>query len=135
MKNVIKHVMQTFYINENYAKYGVPGMSYFMSLAGVTFLVLLTLSFMLSVILAIFPTLYRIYLSINFGSYSILGAVLLYAIIFLFFKMAFPEEIIKKETITIQKAKKTILYLISYAGVMVIGTGIIALKYLKNAVL
>ena len=34
--------MRVFYANENYAKYGVPGMNYFMALMMATIYILLT---------------------------------------------------------------------------------------------
>ena len=39
---MIKYVMKVFYANENYAKYGVPGMNYFMALMAATFYIMIT---------------------------------------------------------------------------------------------
>jgi hypothetical protein len=37
MLRPLKYVMKVFYANENYAKYGVRGMNYFMALVGTAF--------------------------------------------------------------------------------------------------
>lgn len=132
MKRLLKYVMKVFYANENYAKFGVPGMNYFMALIGTTFYVMLTGFMVLFILMAIFPAFYRYDLSISSKIPSFLSGTLTLGFIFLSLRLAIKEDSLKDASITKNYVKKAVSYLLAYAILTILVVGFIGLKFLRH---
>jgi hypothetical protein len=124
--------MKVFYANENYAKYGVPGMNYFMALMGATFYIMITGFTILMIISASSPAFYKYLLGLHTGIPGILQAIILLGITYLTLRLSFKEESLKCESFTREKTNRAVNYLLLYAFASVIFIGFLGLKYLRN---
>jgi len=124
--------MKVFYANENYAKYGVPGMNYFMALMDATFYIMITGFTILMIISASSPAFYKYLLGLHTGIPGILQAIILLGITYLTLRLSFKEESLKCESFTREKTNRAVNYLLLYAFASVIFIGFLGLKYLRN---
>ena len=132
MLRPLKCVMRVFYANENYAKYGVPGMNYFMALMGATFYIMITGFTILFLLSAVSPSFYKYWRNFHSGSSSTLEAVIFLGITFLILRLSFKEESLKSDYFTKERVNKAINYLLIYAFASVIFIGFLGLRYLKS---
>ena len=115
MLRLLKYVMKVFYANENYAKYGVPGMNYFMALMGATFYIMITCFTILFLLSASSPSFYRFWRNFDSGLSNTLQAVIFLGITFLILRISFKEESLKSDYFTKERVNKAINYLLLYA--------------------
>lgn len=132
MLRPLKYVMKAFYANENYAKYGVPGMNYFMALMMAAFYIMLTGFTILFILSASSPAFYKYWNGLHSGIPDILQAILFLGTTYLILRLSFKEESLKSEKFTKEKTKRAINYLLIYAFASVIFIGFLGLKYLRN---
>jgi hypothetical protein len=129
--------MKIFYANENYAKYGVPGMNYFMALIMATFYVMLTGFMILCIFFAASPDFYKFYLNISPKIPYTSSAIVSVALMFLFLRIAVKEDSLKDSSLTKDKVNKAVNYLIAYAfttGIVIVFLGLHFLRRYKNQV-
>ena len=124
--------MKVFYSNENYAKYGVPGMNYFMALMGATFYILITCFTIFMIISASSPAFYKYWLSLHSGIPDKLQAIIFIGTTCLVLRISFKEESLKNEILTREKVNRAINYLLVYLFASLIFIGFLGLKYMKN---
>jgi hypothetical protein len=128
MKSVLRHIIRVFYANENFGKYGIPGMNYFMSLLAVTMYVMITMFMIIVILMAIFPSFYNFYLNTS----PIFSSLIMGSIIFLLLKITFKQEIVKSNNYTKANIDKAVNLLLLYGLVVVLIIGLIALKFLRH---
>jgi hypothetical protein len=133
---MIKYVMKVFYANENYAKYGVPGMNYFMALMAATFYIMITAFMILFIFTAFYPDLYKYYLIVRPKMPPIPSAIIILAFIFFILRIAIKEESLKDSSFTKEYVNRAVNYLLAYIFIVVFVIGFIGLKFLpqKNQV-
>lgn len=131
MIKLVKYIMKVFYANENYAKYGVPGMNYFMALMGATFYIILTLFLVLFVFLAAFPALNRFYLTWSPKFPSIPSGLITIGLLFFLLRFFTKEENLKDSSFTKERVNKAVNILLAYAFFIMLIIGFIGLKFLR----
>jgi hypothetical protein len=132
MLRLLKYIMRVFYANENYAKYGVPGMNYFMALMMATIYILLTCGALLFLLSAASPSFYNFWLNFHSGLSDTMQAIILLGFTFLILRISVKEESLKSDYFTKERVNKAVNYLLLYAFVLVLFIGFLGLKYLKK---
>jgi hypothetical protein len=127
---MITNIMKILYANENYSKYGIPGMNYFIALAGGSFYIVLTGFMIFEIVMALFPFYYRQYLNTSMRIPSLLSATLITGSTFLFLRVSISEKSLVDDSFTKQRVKRMVTYLLAYGLLVVIVTGFIGLHYL-----
>jgi len=128
----LKYIMKVFYANENYAKYGVPGMNYFMALVGTAFYIMMTCVTMLFVICASSRSLYKSWRTMHLGIPGWLQASIFLGIVCLGLKSICKEEALETNILPREEVKKAIDYLLLYLFALVILIGFLGLRFLRN---
>jgi hypothetical protein len=137
MIRLLRYIMKVFYANENYAKYGMPGMNYFMALIMATFYIMITGFMILFIFTAIYPDLYKYYLNVSSKIPSILSAIVLLTIIFFLLRIGIKEDSLKDSSFTKEYVNKAVNYLIAYGftiGVIIVFLGLKFLPHDKSHV-
>lgn len=132
---LIRYVMKIVYANENYAKYGVPGLNYFMALMMATIYIVMTGFMVLSCFLAIFPNFYKSYVVFIQKIPSIPVSVVLIVIIFFLLRIGIKEDSLKDTNFTKEYVNKSVNYLIAYGlatGFIIIFLGLKFLRYYRH---
>lgn len=130
MKRLLNYVMRAFYANENFAKYGVPGMNYFIALIGATFYIMLTGFLILFIFMAAFP---HIYIRSTNSKIPLLPpATISLGLIFLLLRITVREESLKDGSFTKEKANRAMNYLLTYGFVVILIIGVLGLKFLRH---
>jgi hypothetical protein len=132
MLRLLRYVMRVFYANENYAKYGVPGMNYFMALMGAAFYIMITGFTILMVLSASSPKFYGYLQGLHTGIPGILQAIILLGTTYLILRLSFKEETLKCESFTKEKTNRAVNYLLLYAFASAIFIGFLGLRYLRS---
>ena len=128
--------MKVFYANENYAKYGMPGMNYFMALIMATFYIMITGFMILFIFTAFYPDLYKYYLIVKPKIPTIPSAIVLLAIIFFLLRLCVKEDSLQDSSFTKEYVNKAVNYLIACGFIIGIIIVFLGLKFLpqKNQV-
>ncbi len=124
MKRLLMYVMKVFYANENYAKYGVRGMNYFMALIMTSFYIMLTGCMILFILMTAFPAFYKYDLSISSKIPSMPSAIVTLGSLLLLLRITVKEES--------QKVNKSVNFLLGYAFATVVIVGFLGLKFLRH---
>ncbi|HVY73903.1 MAG TPA: hypothetical protein VG890_03680 [Puia sp.] len=132
MKNPIKFVMKVFYANENYAKYGVKGMNYFMALAGATFYIMITGFLVFTALLATFPALYEFFLRIDKRISSTISGIIMLSIIFFLLRLTFSENSLKDDSFSKERVNKFVNYLLAYLIFVIFALGYLGFRFLHR---
>jgi hypothetical protein len=130
MKRLVKYFMKALYANENYAKYGIPGMNYFIALMGATFYIMITGFLILFIFMAAFPHLYI--RSTNSKIPFLPSATISLGLIFLCLRFTVKEESLKDDSFTKEKANKAMNYLLTYGFVVAVSICFLGLKFLRH---
>ncbi len=131
MLQPIKYVMKVFYANENYAKYGVRGMNYFMALVGTAFYIMMTCFTILFIISACSPFIYRSWRSMHSGVPDWVQASLFLGTVCLVLKSIFKKESLETDILGRDEVNKAIRYLLLYLFASIILMGFFAMRYLR----
>lgn len=120
MKRLLRFIMKVYYANENYAKYGVPGMNYFVALMMATFFIMMTLFMILMIFGAIFPTFDEYSLAVGRKLPAFPSAIVIIGGIFFLLRAAVKEDDLKDSFFTKEYVKKAFYYLYGYLIVVLI---------------
>lgn len=132
MKRLLRYIMKVFYANEKYAKYGYPGVGYFMALMGATFYVMLTGFMVLFIFAAAFPSFDRYGLGISSKLPFIPSGIVTLGLIFLLLRITIKEDSLKDNSFTKEYVNKAVTYLIGYAFLTIFVIGFLGLKFLRH---
>jgi hypothetical protein len=124
--------MKVFYANENYAKYRMPGMNYFMALMMTTLYIMLTGFLILFIFMAIFPVFYKYSLNISSKIPKTLSSIVTLGFIFSLLRITVKEEGLKDSSFTKEYVNKAVNYIIAYAFVTILVIGFLGLKFLRH---
>jgi hypothetical protein len=130
MKRLLKFVMRAFYANENYAKYGISGMNYFIALMGATFYIMITGLLILFIFMAAFPQIYI--KSTNSKIPFLPPATISLGLIFLYLRVTVKEDSLQDTSFTKEKANGAMNYLLTYLFVVIAIIGFLGLKFLRH---
>lgn len=114
MTNPVKYIMKVFYATENYGKYGIQGMNYFMALMGATIYLMVTGFMILSIFAAIFPEFDKYESSISHKTHTIPSAILVLGCIYFILRISTKEDTLKDPLFTKKYVSKAMSYLIAY---------------------
>jgi hypothetical protein len=131
MLRPFKYIMKVFYANENYAKYGVRGMNYFMALVGTAFYIMMTCFTILFIISASSPSHYRSWRSMHSGIPDWVQASLFLGIVCLILKSIFKKESLENDILGRKEVNKAINYLLLYMFALAILIVFLGLHYLR----
>ena len=132
MIRLLRYVMKIWYANENYAKYGVPGMNYFFALLMTAFFVIMTGIMIIFLLSAASTSFYKYGLHIS-NSISIkLFAILVPLSIFLFLRLGIKEESVKYNSFSKEQVTKAVNYLLAYMFIIAVIIVFLGLKFLRN---
>jgi hypothetical protein len=124
--------MKIFCANENYAKYGVRGMNYFMALMGTTFYLMITGFMIIVIFFAIYPSLYKDYLLISPKLPTIPSAIVTLTFICVLLRLTVQQEQLKETSFTKDYVTRAMNFLIAYGiavGFIII---FLSLKFLRE---
>jgi len=124
--------MKVFYANEKYAKYGYPGMGYFLALMMATFYIMLTGFMILIIFMSAFPAFYKCWLNISLRIPSIPSAVVTLGLIFFLLRITIKEDSLKDSSFTKEYVTKAVNYLLGYAFSTIFVIGFLGLKFLRH---
>ena len=131
MLRPVKYVIKVFYSNENYAKYGVRGMNYFMALVGTAFYIMITCFTILFIVSASRPSLYRSWRSMHSGVPDWVQASLFLGIVCLVLKGIFKKESLETDILGRDEVNKAIRHLLLYLFGSIVLMGFFAMRYLR----
>jgi len=124
--------MKIFYANEKYAKYGYPGMGYFMALMMATFYVMLTGFMILFIFMAIFPSFDKYVLAISPKLPYLPSGIVTLGLIFLLLRITIKEDSLRDNSFTKEYVTKAVNYLIGYAFLTIFVIGFLGMKFLRH---
>jgi hypothetical protein len=124
--------MKVVYANENYAKYSMRGMNYFMALMAATFYIMLTGFAILVLLSAISPAFYTSVRNFHSGLPSIVEGAVALGIIFTILRISVKEKSLKSDNYTKESVRKAVNYLIFYAFAIVVLVCFLGMKYLRH---
>lgn len=124
--------MKVFYANEKYAKYGYPGMGYFMALMMATFYVMLTGFMILFIFMAAFPGFDKYSLGVSSKLPFIPSGIVTLGLIFLLLRITVKEDSLRDNSFTKEFVTKAINYLIGYAFLTIFVIGFLGMKFLRH---
>ena len=132
MKNLIKFLMKVFYANEKYAKYGYPGLGYFMALMMATFYVMLTGFMILLIFMAAFPEFDNYCLRVSSKLPSIPSGIVILSLIFLLLRITIKEDSLRDNSLTKEYVTKAANYLLRYVFLTLLIIGFVGMKFLRH---
>jgi len=132
MLRPLKYIMKVFYANENYAKYGVPGMNYFMAIVGTAFYVIMTCFAILFVLCASSPSLYKSWRNLHVGVPNWLQASIFLGTVCLVLKSMYKKEELETNVLPREEVKRAVVYLLLYLFALAILIGFLGLRFLRN---